>query len=166
LFVSIPVGDLELSRPGEVPLPNHLGQALLLVRLHGVPLGTLSMLAVPPDREVDLHALALERFRPAVAAHLAADGGGSEDLLTLLARRTTCAAAPTPSHRLVSVVICTLGEDPRLQQTVASVLAQTHDRLELIVVDNQPDSSRVPALLAGFDDARGRRERRCAGLHR
>jgi glycosyltransferase involved in cell wall biosynthesis len=54
----------------------------------------------------------------------------------------------------VSVVVCTLGEDPRLQQTVASVLAQSHDRLQLLVVDNQPDSRRVPTLLAGFSDPR------------
>jgi glycosyltransferase involved in cell wall biosynthesis len=54
----------------------------------------------------------------------------------------------------VSVVVCTLGEDPRLVQTVASVLGQSHENLELLVVDNQPASGQVATLLAGVEDPR------------
>lgn len=62
----------------------------------------------------------------------------------------TGAAARTP----VSVVVCTLGREPRLVDTVAALLAQTHAELELVVVDNDPASGRVPVLLAGVEDQR------------
>ncbi len=54
----------------------------------------------------------------------------------------------------VTVVVCTLGRDPRLTETIDALLAQTHAELEVVVVDNDPASGRVPALLAGFDDPR------------
>ncbi|MGQ7294842.1 glycosyltransferase family 2 protein [Quadrisphaera sp. KR29] len=47
----------------------------------------------------------------------------------------------------VTVVVCTLGRDPRLLGTVAAVLGQTHRQLELVVVDNDPASGRVTELL-------------------
>jgi GT2 family glycosyltransferase len=64
------------------------------------------------------------------------------------------ASAEVAEDELVSVVVCTLGRDPRLVGTVAAVLGQTHADLELVVVDNDPASGRVGELLAGVDDAR------------
>lgn len=58
------------------------------------------------------------------------------------------------SRTPVSVVVCTLGREPRLLETVRAVLGQTHDALELIVVDNDPASGRTAALLDGLDGAR------------
>lgn len=72
-------------------------------------------------------------------------------------RGTTTPAVPRPASppdarvapdELVSVVVCTLGRDPRLIGTLAAVLGQTHPHLELVLVDNDPASGRVTALLA------------------
>ncbi|SDT19173.1 Glycosyl transferase family 2 [Friedmanniella luteola] len=153
-FLPVPVGDLDLSRPGEAPTPNAAGQVLALVRVHGVPVGTLALLEPGEGGPVDLRALALERLGDAVAAHLAADGLAGAGPDALLDPTVVCAAAPVADDVRVSVVVCTLGEDPRLKQTVASVLAQTHPHLELVVVDNQPASGLVPALLQDVDDPR------------
>jgi glycosyltransferase involved in cell wall biosynthesis len=153
-FLPVPVAELELSRPGPGPAANALGQQLLLVRIHGVPLGTLDLLEPRSGEPVDLRALAVERFRAPLTAHLAADGVLVHDLAQPPVAGAACVSALPPSTLRVSVVVCTLGEDPRLVQTVASVLAQSHKELELVVVDNQPGTGRVRALLAGVEDAR------------
>ncbi len=57
---------------------------------------------------------------------------------------------------LVSVVVCTLGREPRLLETVAGVLGQTYPDVELVVVDNDPASGRTATLLAEVTDPRVR----------
>jgi O-antigen biosynthesis protein len=57
---------------------------------------------------------------------------------------------------LVSVVVCTLGREPRLAQTVEGILRQTHRFLDVVVVDNDPASGLVPGVLAGVSDERVR----------
>lgn len=64
------------------------------------------------------------------------------------------ARPPVGSETLVSVVVCTLGRDPRLTRTVRAVLDQTHREVDLVVVDNDPSSGRVRELLADVRDAR------------
>ncbi|SFF51189.1 glycosyltransferase family 2 protein [Blastococcus tunisiensis] len=59
-----------------------------------------------------------------------------------------------PERGPVSVVVCTLGREPRLRGTVRAVLDQTHPDLELVVVDNDPASGRTAALLSGVADER------------
>jgi GT2 family glycosyltransferase len=152
-FVPVPVVELDLADPAAAPLPNALGQIVLLVRIHGVPLGTLSLLATGEAADVDLRAMASETFVEPLARHLAADGadpageprGTSPDW---------CGSALRPTASSVSVVVCTIGEDPRLVQTVRSILDQTHHELELIVVDNRPASGKVGRLLEGLTDPR------------
>ncbi len=155
-FMPVPVGDVELSDPAVVPECNALGQVSLLVRMHGEPLGTISLLDPGAGRGVDLTALASERFRDQLVRHLLQDGVPIDDLRAVPRTISTesCPSRPAVSTRLVSVVICTLGEDERLVQTVESVLAQTHRRLELIVVDNRPESGQVRRMLAGATDGR------------
>lgn len=65
--------------------------------------------------------------------------------------------SPPAVEELVSVVVCTLGRERRLQRTVEAVLGQTHRHLQLVVVDNDPASGRTAALLAGVGDPRLRR---------
>lgn len=55
---------------------------------------------------------------------------------------------------LVSVVVCTLGREPHLVETVRAVLSQTHPQLDLVVVDNAPASGGTAALLGGITDPR------------
>jgi O-antigen biosynthesis protein len=61
---------------------------------------------------------------------------------------------PPAEDQLVSVVVCTLGREPRLVETVSAVLGQTHRSIELLVVDNDPASGRTAALVAEVADPR------------
>ncbi len=89
-------------------------------------------------------------------AHLAEDGLVG-DLAAALAEARTVACSRRASGAapvLVSVVVCTIGEDPRLLRTVSSVLEQSYADLELVVVDNRPGSGRVAELLRDVTDER------------
>ncbi|TQL48968.1 GT2 family glycosyltransferase [Ornithinicoccus hortensis] len=66
-------------------------------------------------------------------------------------------AARTPKRlapRNIAVVICTLGSQPHLAESVAAVLAQSHSALRLIIVDNDPKSGRTRKAIASFTDDR------------
>jgi GT2 family glycosyltransferase len=153
-FLPVPVAELELSDPGPAPEPNALGQILLLVRMHGSPLGTLSLLEGGGARSPDLRSLAVEALAEPLARHLADDSAHDAAAGAGVGTGARCPAAPRPSASGVTVVVCTIGEDPRLVQTVRSLLDQTHERLEVVVVDNRPDTGRVARLLAGLEDPR------------
>lgn len=157
-FMPVPVVDLELTSPLSTPRTNELGQVLALVRIHGVPLGTLSRLVPAGNLDEDLYISAVDQFRDQIVEHLAQDGEPTADLHTSLAAsaKRPCASAAAESSRRVSVVVCTLGQDPRLVGTVESILGQRHDQLELIVVDNDPGSGRVAAALSTVTDSRVR----------
>lgn len=71
------------------------------------------------------------------------------DLLHEVAPETT-----TPSTTAATVVVCTLGREPRLADTVDRLLGQTHAALDVVVVDNDPGSGRVRELLGAVDDPR------------
>ncbi|MDO5670283.1 MAG: glycosyltransferase [Corynebacterium sp.] len=53
-----------------------------------------------------------------------------------------------------TVVVCTLGRNPLLRVTVAALLAQTHRRVEIIIVDNDPASGATRQLLDDHRDPR------------
>ncbi|WP_196073261.1 glycosyltransferase [Nakamurella alba] len=131
----VPVVDLEItdirSTPSEIDLlPD--GPVSVLLRRDDLPLASV-LLDPATDRRAQIAEILGGALAPAVrTAPLPAAGG----------------------HLMVSVVICTLGRDPRLVAAVDAVLRQSHGRLELVVVDNDPDSGRVDALLAGIDDPR------------
>ncbi len=152
-FSLIPVGTLELSDSVPAPSTNASGQISLLVTLHGVPLGVLDLLEGGPP-EADLRARALTEFRAAVLLHLRGDGLTNPKIADVTSPDLTCRDVPEPLQDLVTVVVCTLGEDPRLQATVASILAQTSVDLELVVVDNQPSVGKARRLLADVVDSR------------
>lgn len=156
-FVPIAVAELELASGAAAPLPNALGQIVLLVRVHGVPLGSLPLLEPgAASLHEDLRRLALATFRDPLRKHLALDGlalpADGEDIPGPQA----CSSVHQQSAHKVSVIVCTIGEDPRVVQTVQSILDQNHENLELIVVDNRPGTGKVNELLAGVSDPRFR----------
>ncbi len=53
-----------------------------------------------------------------------------------------------------TVIVCTLGRNPLLPLTVDALLAQTHRRAEIIIVDNDPASGATRQLLDGHRDPR------------
>ena len=176
-FTPVPVLDLELtadpsgSATGAVPptadaaaaAPTADGRALVVGRVHGVPVGVAHL--GPGTGPVAGRALV--QLADDVRAHLVQDGlapGTLTDLADLAdlaealrgAAGADCRVRPVvPARQPVTVVVCTMGEEPRLLRTVASVLGQEHvDDLELVVVDNRPASGRVAALLRDVHDPR------------
>jgi glycosyltransferase involved in cell wall biosynthesis len=173
-FTSIPVTTLELADDTPVPRPNGGGEIHLLVTLHGLPVGTCWELP-PADSPQTLRRSLIEKFAEPVYAHLRADDLTVTELLRQPGRTVErCCHSIPRSEALVSVVIATLGREPRLLQAVESVLAQTHTNLELLVVDNDPGRQSVASMLETLDDPRlivideprrGTSHARNAGLH-
>ena len=160
-FVPIPVIEIELGQPLATIEPNRLGQVLAVCRIHGVPLGVLPLMERRHLAQPELDDLLLDRFGTAIAAHLRHDGlretsttwRGLADAAQRF-RADACVLRVPTSMRPATVVICTLGADERLPKAVESALAQTHADMELIVVDNDPASGRVPAALRHVEDTR------------
>ena len=175
-FRPVPVADIALSEPWreQPPVPNEHGELFLLVRLHERPLASLLLRGVDSARPAASIMEALpEDVLTAVREHLRADGlpatsyqdnpdhDGSEhgtrdrhvgDPPAVLP--STCPRRPDGGNLSVSVIVCTLGREPRLADTIASLLAQDHAPHEVLVVDNDPQTQGVHRLLAGVDDAR------------
>lgn len=105
-----------------------------------------------------LHVLALAGGWPRAVVDVRA--GSAAEAATVVRRAVEADGVRAPSGfraepaggTAVSVVVCTLGAEPRLTETIAALLAQTHAALEVVVVDNDPASGGVASLLAGCDD--------------
>ncbi|MFT4215667.1 MAG: glycosyltransferase [Micropruina sp.] len=138
-FDPIPVIDIELTRDNTTESqPPREVQAL--VRSQGWPLGQVRVrFDSPPRSSTD--------WRAAVAA-------ADPALLASAEQATEPVDPPAATSETVSVVICTLGRNPVLADTVRAVLAQRGPMDELLVVDNDPGSGGATSLLAGISDPR------------
>ncbi|ALJ21650.1 family 2 glycosyl transferase [Microbacterium sp. No. 7] len=103
-----------------------------------------------------------------VSSPSASSASASSAFVPEAAASSSSSSASSPSSAgdgLVSVVLCTLGRDPRLRETVDRLLAQTHRDLEVVVVDNDPATGAARALVDGIRDARLRVvDEPCRGL--
>ncbi|MFT3970262.1 MAG: glycosyltransferase family 2 protein [Micropruina sp.] len=143
-FTPIPLIDIDLAS-GDIPDSQPPGEVQVLVRNQGWPLGqTRVVLDTAPE--------GLTGWRAAV--------GAADPELAAAAERAAAADAPLPAGAAaagsdtVTVVICTLGRNPVLADTVRAVLGQRGPMDELLVVDNDPGSGGVAELLAGISDRR------------
>ncbi|MFD4636454.1 glycosyltransferase family 2 protein [Lentzea sp. NPDC058436] len=150
----VPVVDLELAGTGDGPLPVPIGPASVLVRVRGLPVGRVEA------RQADVGSCVLAALTgdlaPALDRHLRRAGVEESADPVAAARRLTVVAPAPVDAELVSVVVCTLGRQAMLRETVAAILAQTHGPLDLVIVDNDPESGRTAALLSDVDDPRVR----------
>jgi GT2 family glycosyltransferase len=154
----IPVQLVEVAL--EAPLPERLlprpghdrGRALILVRLHDQPVGSLELDI--PGLGVDAQELAVAVWREAgegAARHLLADGlevpsrldpgglGHADDLAPCQRERDAFLQDPPP----ISVLIPTRERPERLRRCVQSILDSRYPtgRVRVIIVDNAPASS-------------------------
>ncbi|BCB84826.1 glycosyltransferase [Phytohabitans suffuscus] len=153
--VPVAVAEVELAGTAGRPLAAPPAPASVLVRLRGVPVGRVLL----DDPAVPLERVVGRALGPALRPHLeraavvVPPGAGPATLLAA-ARACPPGTPPASSGPLVTVVLCTLGTEPRLRQAVAAVLAQSHAELDAVVVDNAPDSGGTARLLSGVDDPR------------
>lgn len=155
---AVAVLDLELTDTASWPGSSPRDEALVLVRLHGLPTGVVQLaLAGRPLDAPGVRRELADGVAPGLRTHLELDGVVQDDLLAGVeaARDLTChARRATPEGSSVTVVVCTTGEDERLRRTVGSVLTQSVSTLELVVVDNRPVTGGARALLSGIEDER------------
>lgn len=162
------VGLVDLDQPLAPSTPDGRAwdprqrDALLLVRLHGEPL-TVVHIDNTLDRVCD-EELAAALWRPAsmkIREHI---------------ERFQCMSMPQASNALINglnssaeacsgwrparagapaaVILCTVGQEQRLRRCLPSLLAQRHTDLEVVVVDNRPETGeawRVVSTIAAED---------------
>ena len=140
-----PIKVVDLALDGPLPAFEGLdgyGSVQALVRLHGVPLGWVSL----PVRggRVSRAALAREivgRHGAATLRHWLADRLEAplpREGLGLRALFAVAHAVPAASRLLVTVAVCTRGRPAGLARCLASLAALDYPALDLLVVDNAP----------------------------
>jgi GT2 family glycosyltransferase len=159
-----PIRVVELELAGTIPdlltttSPDGVPyrQALVLVRLHGEPLGLLS-LHLPAELPAgDLARAVWNRFHSLIARHLAADGEPPARPLSAagLPPRETPPCVPERAFAsrdvpLASVVVTTCDRPFQLLRTLEDLLVQTYPSFELIVVDNRPGAGFTREAVTG-----------------
>ena len=154
MLTPVRVLDLEISEALESIGPEapageaDYGSALVLVRLHGRPLGTLQLDlrggAIPAG---EVARLVWERLRQPIVDHLAADGvqapdGLTETGLALFEGLPACQRYDEASFPFASVVISTHERPGPVGACIESILRAEYPAFEILVVDNAP---RTPA---------------------
>ena len=179
-FRPVQLFDLELAGPpsfATVPVGcpdagSSPRSGSIVVRLQGVPIGSLQVTDLPPhepERSDLLRRTAARELRASLAHRLRATAGGPADvdragpnpadpgpadLLSWAERLPASPPPPAGDHPSVTVVICTLGTEPRLRGSVQALFDQTYPDLQIIVVDNDPGRSGVPTFLRDLIDPR------------
>ena len=116
------------------------GEVVALVRLHGSPLGMIRARLGAPGDASELVGLARRELDEQVAAHLAQDAVAPSCALT---RRARLADAPA-----ISVVVATRERPQSLARCLDSLLGLRYPHLEVIVVDNAPETGATAQLVA------------------
>lgn len=144
--------DAEMSEPlaavGPEGRPDggRWGSALVLVRLHGRPLGTLQLdLTAGEVGAEELARRVQDAFGPAIAEHLAADGlaepGSGEGV-------PACQRYEDEAFAFASVVVSTHERPGPLAACVESILRADYPSFEVLVVDNAPRTAATREMVA------------------
>jgi len=153
------VGQVELSKGvRDIAAPARPGPPYaavrLLVRLHGQPLGFVTLPLV--DGRLAASAITeqvSERLHSQVNAHLVEDG--LEPVASIMAagvgavRDPRCRRRPAggPSGPLVTVVVATRDRPQRLDRCLEALAEVTYAPFEVLVVDNAPSTRETLAVL-------------------
>jgi len=150
---SIWVGLLDLDRSQPVaavggPLADRHGEARILVRKHGAPLGYVT---VPAQPEATLtgraRAAAEVALADAVRQHDQWDSGGADAWAAAVACPRRFAGLEYPG---VTVVICTRNRTAGLETVLRTFQRVDCELLEVLVVDNAPSGPATRELVAGL----------------
>src|SRR5438034_10824107 len=163
MLTPVRVLDLEISQPlasiGPAAAPGEKGRedtyssALVLVRLHGRPLGTLQLdLRAGAVAAGDVARQVWERLRQPIVDHLAADGVQPPDGLT---EAGLASELPVPCQRyeegafpFASVVISTHERPDPVGACIESILRADYPAFEILVVDNAPRTAATREMVA------------------
>jgi GT2 family glycosyltransferase len=146
------VTELELSLNSTVSVGDAAVEARVLVRLHGAPLGFVSLTAQGSLTAQDVLLAGGGPLREALDQHLALDAISSpteqsDDLACLRA------APGAPADPTVSVIIGTRDRPDHLRAALASILA-CRGSFDVVVVDNGPSTTATRDLVSALADER------------
>ncbi|MGH3301309.1 MAG: glycosyltransferase family 2 protein [Streptosporangiaceae bacterium] len=159
LTAPITVAELELAEPVSVTepvaryaddegCPAPAAAALVLVRVHGRPMG--SVLVETVDGRVDPQRCAEQAWaslRPAIVSHLGADGlPPVPPLASADGKPPLCAKRPA-SAVPISVVVATRERPRLLAACLDSLAAVDYPEFEVVVVDNDPVGGETAQLV-------------------
>ena len=160
MLTPVRVLDLEISEalasigPEALAGEADYGSALVLVRLHGRPLGTLQLdLRGGVIGAGEVARLVWERLRQPIVDHLAADGirapdGLTETGLALFEGLPACRRYDEASFPFASVVISTHERPGPVGACIESILRADYPAFEILVVDNAPRTSATREMVA------------------
>jgi O-antigen biosynthesis protein len=163
LDAPVALADLELSEGlPSFPPPSQPGmpsEVLALVRLHTQPIGMVSLtLGQTGLTSEDVGQHIDQELGPSIAAHLQHDGMSDPSEGTLYGATPPCLrhrAEILAAGPWVSVIIATRDRPRILARCLDSVLAVDYPRVEVVVVDNDPETSATADLIASEYQARG-----------
>lgn len=152
-FRPVLLAEVELSRPLPWLQSARHVTARVLVRLHGQPLGTITMsLSGGPVGPLRLAAAIREHLDSPLEQHLRADGADPVAMERLAEGIDTvsCAAAPnaTADRPFVSIVVATRDRPDMLARCIDSLISMQYPHFEVVVVDNAPRDDRARGLIA------------------
>jgi GT2 family glycosyltransferase len=143
--------EVELNRPltplaGAADERGRYPRAFVLVRLHGEPLGTVSLELHHGEVRVEtLVAQIRHDLGPKISDHLKRDGATGD------VRFKEDGSLDAPPHRreersrdtwpLATVIVCTRDRPRELEVCIESLLRMIHPRFEVIVVDSAPSNA-------------------------
>lgn len=137
--------------------------ARVLVRMHGMPLGFVTVpLSGGRVTAAELAIAIQSELGPAITRHLEQDELPAQSLtadgLTGVNGDPPCLrpGAHGDPTAFISVVICTFNRPESLKRTIASGIALAYPRFELIVVDNAPGTGGTLETVTNFGDDRVR----------
>jgi GT2 family glycosyltransferase len=159
---SIWVGQLDLDGGGpvavvSVPLAQHHGEARVLVRKHGAPLGYVTVPAQPEATLTErARAAAGEELAAAVRQHDQWDVTGDPGLDGWAAQVACPQRFAGLEHPGVTVVICTRDRTAGLEAVLRTFQPVACEPLEILVVDNAPSGPATRELVTRLaaDDPR------------
>ena len=156
-----PARVLDIEIGGAVPTVDALAHpdggryrvALVLVRLHGCPLGTVQFdLASGPVPAEQVADRIWGTLRTPILAHLAEDGLPAVEMLSISGiaheGEPSCQHAEEGSFPFTSVVISTHERPGPLSLCIDSVLQADYPSFEVLVVDNAPRTSATWDMIA------------------
>lgn len=156
--------DVELTEPIPAISAEYVAcaarrESSVLVRLHGQPIGQLTVPLRTRGLTSDELADAIWRAVPGIAEHLVEDGLPAPGTLTgsglgvsggsprcLARRRAAVADAP-----FVTVLVATRNRTESLERCLESLAGLDYPRFEVLVVDSAPSDDRTSELLAAMN---------------
>ncbi|MFB9356758.1 glycosyltransferase [Actinoplanes nipponensis] len=151
-------GEFELSgdlAPTGVVAARDETTMRVLVRLHGEPLGYLSLPRTGTAADVaEIRAAAWREFGAALQAHLAAEGARIPADSERTAWRPAAAPPACPNRvdtdELFSVVVCTRNRSESLPACLDRLAAVDHPAVEFLIVDNAPADASTELLVKSY----------------